>query len=98
MPRAGAGFRRNECRVARRELSGIGVEVIDEDLIDAQIADEGKAVVGTEGDATGMRSFLPLRMHAAASMLPDISRFAEFAVDINWQHRDIAAVVIGDEQ
>ena len=98
MPRAAAGRRFAEGRIVRRERSLGRVELVDQQLVEAQIRREGEAVVGRDVDRMGVRAGLPLLDRAGAFVLNGGGRLFERAVGLDRQRGDAAAAVVGDER
>jgi len=84
-------------RGVRREFRAGGVERVDHDLVDAEVAGEGVFAIGADDEAVGVRSFLSLRINAAAAVLEKRHRLAERAVALYRQRGDVASDVVRNE-
>src|ERR1700688_586595 len=64
-----------------------GIERINQQLIESEICDNGKAIVRRKRDGVGVRSFLPLGIYARAFMLHARVSLPQPAI---FQHREQA--------
>src|SRR6266581_106689 len=66
---SGTRFHGRECRLVCRQTSLGGIEVIDEQLVQAQVVRDHEPVVGRYCDVMRMRSFLPFCIRAVTRVL-----------------------------
>jgi len=75
-----------------------GIEFVDQDAIEAQIRDIGKAIVRGEFDPVGVRTFLAFLVGAEISgVLKQRGMFAKSAVGEDWKDGDCAGGVVCDQ-
>src|SRR6266508_3028676 len=96
MPWPGAGPRAG-LRM-REQLAGRRVERVDDQLIDAQIGNDHKAIVGRGCSRVRVRPLLALWVGAAALMLNEVGRRAKRAIGRDAVDADAARAVIRRQQ
>src|SRR5581483_11295404 len=97
MARAGAGLAFVEGRIIGSDDTGGGVEVVDEDFVEAEVAIED-VLAGQVGDnAMGVRAFLTLMVGAGTVVLDEIGAGFEGAVRLGGENGHAAAAVVGGE-
>ncbi len=69
MSRACAGFELRKCRVVGDNRPFFNVQLVDHDLVDSEIGDKGKAVVGTDVDRMCVRALLAVGIDAGTGVL-----------------------------
>ena len=74
------------------------IEAINQQLIESEVRNHRKAIVGRERDGVGVRSFLPLRIYAGALVLHEPGSLPQPAVFQDRKHSRAAPRVIGDQR
>src|SRR5262245_17952030 len=97
MSRARARTQADVASFVAAQPSLVGIEMVDEDTVGAQIGRDCKAVGRIGDDAVGMRSALTLGYRPPPRVLDDGCRRPEGPVGLYREERDGAAVVVGDE-
>src|ERR1700730_11556775 len=69
VPRSRAAFQTRRRRIVRRQLTGAGIELEDQNLVEAQVADEGEVIRGIEVHTMSMGPVLPLLVDARPYVL-----------------------------
>src|SRR5262249_52952673 len=100
-----------ECKVSRTGSAGglgrrwvvwrqgalVRVELVDEELVQAEVGGHGEAVGGIDVDRVAVWTLLPARVSALAPMLDERGCFLQLPVCVDGQHRNAAAAVVGDQ-
>ena len=81
-----------------RQRAVVEVEVVDQQLVDAEIGGEGAAVGGVENDRVGVRSGLPHGVDAGALVLNETGQRGQASVRLDRQHGHAAAAVVGQQR
>ena len=77
MTRSGTETGRHEGRLVGRERAFRGVEMVDQNAVEAEIGDEQKLVVGRNVDRVGVRARLAFVIHAGTGVLDEGGGFAQ---------------------
>ena len=97
MARPGAGMELDKGRIVGRERSSRRVETVNEQLIQAQVCRQGKAVVGRGADRVRVRRLLTFGIHALPVVLDESRGLAQPAVLAQRKHSQAAAAVVRDQ-
>src|ERR1051325_3420941 len=95
--RPGACVKLHERRIIRRKRTLAAVEVVDQQLIEPEVIDKSKLVIGRQIDGMSMRALLALGIGAMAGMLHESRCFAQFAAVINGKHGHASTGVVRDQ-
>ena len=97
VPGPRAGSRIEKRWIVGRE-SAIGVVIaIDQDLVEAAIGHQGKAIVGRKSGAVRMRALLP-GFWTDSVVLSETGDFPELAIRLNGHQSQAAAAVVRRQQ
>ena len=78
--RAGAGLHGGERWVVRGQRARLAIELIDQQLVEAEVGRDGESVRGVEVDRVRVRSLLPSGVDARTGVLLRVGRRPESAV------------------
>src|SRR4051794_22047840 len=70
------------------------IKIIEEDLVEAEITDDGDIFAGNGGDEMRVRPGLPVAINTRAAVLNDRKRLAEFPVGCHRKRSNAAAAVV----
>src|SRR5580693_10043272 len=74
------------------------IESVHQQLIEPQVRDNHKMIVGREHRGVSVRSLLALFIHARSFMLDERRGFTEAAVLQQRKYGDVSAIVIGNQR
>ena len=95
--RSGAGRGADPGDVVGRQRAVVQVEVVDQQLVDAEIRSEGQAVGGIQDYRVGVRSQLPHGVDAGSLVLNEAGQRGQAAIRLDRQHGHTAAAVVGQQ-
>jgi hypothetical protein len=81
----------------RGEFRGCWIDRVDEDAVEAEVGDEGEAVVRRDDDLVGVGRFLTRGIYAGAGVWNDGTEGAQATVELKGDGGDATATVVGDE-
>ena len=85
-------------RLVRREQALLDVELVDEDVVRAEVGDVGAAVLRMEVDAVGMRAGLAASVRTRANVLDRRARRGEGTVFLDRQGGGRTGTVVHDDE
>ena len=94
--RRGAGVDAAERRIVGHQLASASVEPVAHDLVDAFVVDQDALAGRVERDEVRVRAFLG-RPGPRALVLQQVGARSESTVGVDWEDRDAAVLVIGDD-
>jgi len=97
MARTGTRLDGRRRRIVRHERAFGWIELVNQNLVEAEIGSGGETVRGVEIDRVRVRLFLARRIHARPGVLDERAGLGELAVAAHGQRGDAAAAVVGDE-
>src|ERR1019366_1017311 len=92
-----AGSRVEKWRIIGRERAVRPIVAIDQDLVEAAIGYQGKAIVGRKSGAVRVRAFRP-GLGTDAVVLGKTGGFPQPSIRLNGQQRQATAAVVGRQQ
>ena len=95
--RGGAGVQSGERRIGRHEFPGLGIESVDDQLVDAFVVDDHALPGRIERHVVRVRALLG-RTWPRALVLAQIGHRRQLAVIVDRQDGHAAVLVVGDDQ